>query len=125
MSSLGQKIRELREKRCLDQVTLAAKIGVTQSYISAIEIGKSTPSLQVLQKIAQALGVVDNNFFFEKQDEINVPVTDLLGHYNKEEVEFLQKDEAHGFVTFVKEMYEQGLSSDDLKALLNILKRRK
>ena len=58
-------LKTLREQQELTQVQLAKKAGVTQTYIAKLEGGdKANPSLDVLKRLARALGV---------------PVTELLG----------------------------------------------
>jgi DNA-binding XRE family transcriptional regulator len=55
---IGEKVKELREKRGLTQAALAYKAGIGQSYISKIEHQLiNTPSAQALGGIADALGV--------------------------------------------------------------------
>ena len=44
-----------RKWRGLKQIELAAAAGLKQSYLSEIEAGKKTPSLEVLQTLAAAL----------------------------------------------------------------------
>ena len=54
---LGQKIRELRESQNLTQEKLGDMIGASQDYLSRIEQGKKTPTVNLLYKIAGGLGV--------------------------------------------------------------------
>jgi transcriptional regulator with XRE-family HTH domain len=57
-------IREMREEQGLSQAQLAKKAKVAQGYISDLEAGgKRNPSIDVLKRLAKALGV---------------PVTELL-----------------------------------------------
>lgn len=49
-------LREVREARNMSQEELARKIGVNQCHISDIERGRRKPSLDVLVKMADALG---------------------------------------------------------------------
>jgi len=53
----GMKIRELRKAKGLSSDKLAEMIGTAGAYIREIELGKSQPSLKMLNKIAKALGV--------------------------------------------------------------------
>ncbi len=53
---LAIQIAKEREKAGLSQKDLAAKLKTTQSVISRIENGKQNISLDMLQKIANALG---------------------------------------------------------------------
>lgn len=57
--ALGERIRELREKRGLTRETLAGKTGVSAVYIKKLEAGERTsPSLPALASIARALGAM-------------------------------------------------------------------
>lgn len=55
--SLGQRIRQLRFERGVIAADLAARAGVSASFLSQIERGAATPSLKVLQQLARELGV--------------------------------------------------------------------
>ena len=46
-----------RSKEGISQAQAAKKIGVTQAYYCQLENGKRTPSLDVLENIAQATGL--------------------------------------------------------------------
>lgn len=55
--ALARKLRELREQQNLSQAELAARIGTQQPAIARIESGKVLPRLDLLYKIAAALGM--------------------------------------------------------------------
>jgi DNA-binding XRE family transcriptional regulator len=55
--SLGNKIKEAREKAKISQDSLAKKVDITVSTIYKIETDKTNPSFQVVDKIAKALGI--------------------------------------------------------------------
>jgi len=50
-------VAEWRRHRGLTQVALAERAGVTQAAIASIERGKRKPSVELLMKLADALGV--------------------------------------------------------------------
>ena len=52
---LGAKVKKYRKSRDLTQIQLAVAIGISSSYMSAIEQGARYPSLKVLQKIAKII----------------------------------------------------------------------
>lgn len=54
---IGNKIKELREKKGLTQKELAEEIGVAQSTIAMIESGKNKGSIETLAKIANYFNV--------------------------------------------------------------------
>src|ERR1700759_716464 len=50
--SLGRRIRELRTARKLTQAKVAARIALSQKYVSEVERGRRSPSLEALEAIA-------------------------------------------------------------------------
>jgi transcriptional regulator with XRE-family HTH domain len=54
---LGERVRELREKRGLSKVDFGERTGLFHSYISRIESGHIVPDLDILERITIALGV--------------------------------------------------------------------
>lgn len=54
---LARRIRELREAQELTQAELATRAHTTQSAIARLESGQVTPKLDLLQKIAAAMGL--------------------------------------------------------------------
>jgi transcriptional regulator with XRE-family HTH domain len=54
---LGAHLRQLRAHRQLTQEELGARAGVKAATISRVESGVSTPDLDTLSRLAQALGV--------------------------------------------------------------------
>jgi transcriptional regulator with XRE-family HTH domain len=55
---LDSVLRELRAERSLTQEELAKRAKVTRAYIAVLETGhKKNPSLEVLKRLAKALGV--------------------------------------------------------------------
>ncbi len=62
---LGEKLREIRAMRGLQQQELAAKAGLTSSLISQVERSRLSPSIATLRKLAQALEVPVSRFFEE------------------------------------------------------------
>ncbi len=54
---LGANLRRIRTKRGLSLERLAAESGVSRAMLSQIELGHSTPTINLLWKVATALGV--------------------------------------------------------------------
>ncbi|MFO0979140.1 MAG: helix-turn-helix transcriptional regulator [Planctomycetaceae bacterium] len=59
MTSVGQRIREIRKSRNMTQRELADKVGINFTYLSRVENDRlddeQTPREETLQKIAKAL----------------------------------------------------------------------
>ena len=53
---VGRRVRELRVRRGMVIEDLARKCALFKPYISQVETGKASPSLQTVNKLAHALG---------------------------------------------------------------------
>ena len=51
------RLRELRERAFLTQAELAEKSGVSEGTINRIELGRHSPRISTIRRLAQALGV--------------------------------------------------------------------
>lgn len=54
---LARKLKALREKSGLSQTELAERVGTKQPAIARLESGRVIPKLDLLEKIARALGL--------------------------------------------------------------------
>jgi transcriptional regulator with XRE-family HTH domain len=56
-SVFGEVVRELRHARGLSQERLAAEAGVDRAYMGLLERGGRNPSLTMMARVANGLGV--------------------------------------------------------------------
>ena len=59
----GKRLRKLRRMRDWTQEEMAEKCGMSSDFISQLERGKNSPSLDTLQKLAEVLEVPIAEFF--------------------------------------------------------------
>lgn len=69
MYDIGSRIRQLRIKYDLTLEELASRTELTKGFLSQLENNLTSPSLQTLEDISEALGVTMSQFFAEEQDE--------------------------------------------------------
>ena len=62
-------LRKYRKYREISQMTLAEKCGTSTSYIGQIEIGNRFPSLDMIEKIAEALQIRPYLLFIDELDD--------------------------------------------------------
>lgn len=55
--AFGLALREYRTQRGIAQEALAAAAGLDRTYISTLELGRSTPKLDTMLAISEALNV--------------------------------------------------------------------
>jgi transcriptional regulator with XRE-family HTH domain len=54
---IGMKLKRIRKSKGLSQYALAKASGVSREYIRKLEAGESDPTVGMLQKLADAMGV--------------------------------------------------------------------
>lgn len=67
MNQIGDVLKKAREKAGLTQQELATLVGVSRAYYADVERGRYTPSLKVLSRLAEVLGIDLN--FLKRNDE--------------------------------------------------------
>ena len=75
MIVVGDKIKQMREKRGLSQKEVAINVDIDRGQYSRIETNKVEPTLSTLEKIAKAFNV-DVEEFFTKKPPITVDCFD-------------------------------------------------
>jgi len=61
---IGERIRKIREEKKLSQGDVEHASGLLRCYISRVEHGHTTPSLETLERFAAALDVPLHRFFY-------------------------------------------------------------
>ena len=93
-----QNLKKYRKAKKVSQMALAEKCETSPSYIGEIEIGKKFPSVEMIQKIADALDIAPYRLFMESCDlcapalsvelrsrlieKIQASVADIINGYN-------------------------------------------
>ena len=104
--TLGQKIRELRDKADLSLRELATKVGVSAPFLSDIELGRRMPSDEVIERLAVPLSI--------RPEE--------LRKYDLRELKrSIDSNPAMGFAfrTAAEQIKQGKITPEDLMALLN------
>lgn len=73
VKDVGRKLRATRKNSGLVIDDVAGRTGLSRAYISQIETGKASPSLQTIDKLATALGISVAALFAD--DEFRVQLT--------------------------------------------------
>ncbi len=67
---MKNRVRQLRERKGMSQVSLAQKLSVSRQALSAIETEKQSPCLQVALRIAHELDTPVQQIFFIEDDRM-------------------------------------------------------
>ena len=70
----GARLRELRNSRGLTQADLASKAHVTASYVWRLESGGAAPGIDLLDRLAAALGTTAADLLPASEPQDSLPV---------------------------------------------------
>lgn len=82
MTSTGAKIQQLRQSLGLSIRALAKRADVSVAYLSKLEKGEANPTIGLLGKISDALGVpVDDLLESTSPPRVEEPMPESLAHF--------------------------------------------
>lgn len=70
IKTFSSNLKKYRKKRGLSQEAFAEKAGLHRTYISSIESGRRSISLENIQKIADALEIETYLLFIDQSSEV-------------------------------------------------------
>jgi transcriptional regulator with XRE-family HTH domain len=114
---IGDRLRELREKKNLSQREIEERSGLLRAYLSRVENGHTIPTVETLQKWAKALEVPMYQLFYEGEQ----PPEPFTLRVWKHPEESLWGDSGEGAL-FVKKLRRllRKLSEDNRKIILHL-----
>ena len=71
---IGERLRAFREYKALSQVDMEKRTGLFRYYISRVENGYTTPTLETLTRFARALEVPVFHLVYEEDGPYQAPV---------------------------------------------------
>ncbi len=112
MDNLGLRLKTLRARRGLSQRKLAQIAGVSNATVSLIEHGRTDPSMGLLRKILDSLGVSFADFFASdtRTTEKYFYSRDELSEIGSGPISYLQvgSDLSEGQLQILYERYDPG-----------------
>ncbi|MCS7254536.1 MAG: XRE family transcriptional regulator [Armatimonadota bacterium] len=99
-SSVGEKLRQAREKEKLSQSQVAEMVGCTREYISMIESGKRMPKISMLKRLA-TIYKVDIHWLLEGGEEPEIDTFSML--LRAPEVKEIDKKAIREFVKYCED----------------------
>ncbi len=112
MPSTGEKLKQLRLRAGLSQRALAKSVGVSNGTISVIENGEQDPTVGLLKRIINGLGISmsdffgempgnEDRYFYAKEDLVDIGSGPISYHQ-------LGKDLGSKVIQLLMERYEPG-----------------
>jgi transcriptional regulator with XRE-family HTH domain len=105
MKEIGNRIKELREKRNLTLKDLGEAINFNFSNLSKVERGTRKPTIELLESLSAYFNV-DIAYFFGEKQEIPKELQDIGAEW----------------LLFSKEMKEQNLTPEQIKNIMKAIK---
>lgn len=87
--NIAKRLRELRDANRLSQGDISERSGLTRSYISRVECGHTTPTIEVLERWSAALGVPIAHLFTAGRARVGARGPQTGVRLSKEEKRFL------------------------------------
>jgi transcriptional regulator with XRE-family HTH domain len=109
MVKLGKRIKQRRQVLKTTQQELAKNVGMTPQHISAIEQDKGAPSLTLLPKLAEELGVTTDYLLSGKESL----VTDTVPAIKADKSLTVKRKKL--LIGLVEELQEPAISEGDSK----------
>ena len=94
-NAIDEKLKTLRKAKGFTQQEVADAIGVTRASIGGYEIGRRTPPLRELQKIADFYGVGLDYFGIATQDDIFEIIVRAKNVFASDEISKAEKEELY------------------------------
>jgi transcriptional regulator with XRE-family HTH domain len=114
--NIGDNIKRIRTEKGIQQKKMALDLGLNQSNYSKIENGKREPSIELINKLSDYLGVTVNDLFNEVEQtpkEVTVEDKNL-----QEQMKLIQQlDEEDRFIVF--RMIDKLLTTKKFKDFFN------
>ena len=105
MRTLGEEIRDLREKKDLSLREFAGRLKLSPAFVSDVELGRRYPSDEVLAKMAKILGAT--------LEDLRTLDTRATGEELKR---LASTDPALGFA--FRSAFDKGLTPEELRRLV-------
>lgn len=110
-SSVGIKLKTIREEQGVTQVSLAEKADLSPGLITQIEKGKVQPSFKTIEKLSKVLGVSPCYFVLDNEN-----IEEMLPAFSPQLRALLQDDNVQAVLRLVCH-----LSQDELQFVLNFI----
>ena len=92
---IGSKLKHLRKSKKMTQQEISEKVDIKRSTISNYEIGRRTPHLKDLQKIAAVFGVGLDYFGVSETDEVFDVLARAKEVFNNEDISQEEKEDLY------------------------------
>jgi transcriptional regulator with XRE-family HTH domain len=117
---IGDRLRELRERKKMSQGDVEKRTGLLRCYLSRVENGHTVPAVETLEKLARALEIPLYQLFYDGEKPLALPSA-LKGKATKETVWGSSGKHAIYFQHLIR--YLSKASEADRKLLLSMAQK--
>ena len=69
--AFGEAVKEMRKELMMSQETAAAEAGIDRCYLSELELGKHSPTLGCIVRLAWVFGTTPSDLIRQAEKQIN------------------------------------------------------
>lgn len=115
LNGLGARLRRIRTLKDLSQAEVAKRAGITASYLSQLEKGKTGANVATVMRIAEAIGTKFSELFDEEGEAPLLQRKDELAvlQFSEGHLKTLLSPAAHPTVELYSSTIQPGFSSSD------------
>lgn len=120
-------LKKIRKEKKFSQMKIAELCETSTSYIGEIEIGKKFPSVEMIEKLANALNIKAYEFFMENYSRVDTatvkitatPVINDTAQNNDDFFSRLRADEPSEFLSPKEQRFAKEIAREIAKELIN------
>lgn len=114
---IGERIRNIMRKKGVTQIQLANMIGMSEGHLSRIIQGRTTPGMDKIERIADALGVPITAFWDEDR-AIKVLANDIIASLPKDFLDALGDVREREWLLLGLSMRDKELTRGEIELIL-------
>jgi transcriptional regulator with XRE-family HTH domain len=117
---IGDRLRELREKKNFSQGDIEKRTGLLRCYISRVENGHTVPAIETLEKLARALEIPMYQLFYDGAEPPKVP--NLIARKSSDDVVWGNSGKDAKYVSKLRRLLGKA-KEEDRKLILYTLQK--
>jgi transcriptional regulator with XRE-family HTH domain len=117
---IGERLRELREKKNFSQGDIEKRTGLLRCYISRVENGHTVPAIETLEKLARALEIPMYQLFYDGAEPPKVP--NLIARKSSDDIAWGNSGKDAKYVSKLRRLLGKA-KEEDRKLILYTLQK--
>lgn len=93
---IAKRVKTVRESKGISVYKLAQLSGISSTYLYEVELGKKQPTVEIISRICDALGISLETFFTESKEQAKLPpvtyrLVEKISALSEDSIKYLEK----------------------------------